>query len=158
MTDFHITPIATETVRALRDGGKDAHGQVPERAISNGQGNPCRHCLQFIPEGAEMLILAHRPFDAPQPYAEVGPIFFCADDCAPWTGAGFPPVLGVGGDDRLIKGYDADDRIVYGLGRISTPDGMEEAIGDVLADPRVAYAHVRSSTNNCYTCRADRDA
>ena len=26
----------------------------------------------------------------------------------------------------------------------------------VLDDPRVAYVHVRSSTNNCFTCRIDR--
>ncbi|MGB4910282.1 MAG: DUF1203 domain-containing protein, partial [Tabrizicola sp.] len=67
--------IPTSVVRALQAGGVDANGQVPERQRAEGGGNPCRHCLKMIPEGAEMLVLAHRPFPAPQPYAEVGPIF-----------------------------------------------------------------------------------
>ena len=77
-----FTPISTAVVRAYQAGGVDANGQLPERQVSDGGGNPCRHCLQMIPAGAGMLILAHRPFPAPQPYAEIGPIFLCADACA----------------------------------------------------------------------------
>jgi hypothetical protein len=57
-----------------------------ERAVSDGQGNPCRSCLHEVPAGAGMLILAARPFPAAQPYAETGPIFFCADACKAWSG------------------------------------------------------------------------
>ena len=78
---MRFSPIATPIARAYQSGGLDANGQVPERQISDGDGNPCRHCLNLIPKGAEMLVLAHRPFPAPQPYAEVGPIFLCADAC-----------------------------------------------------------------------------
>ncbi|MFN7050754.1 MAG: DUF1203 domain-containing protein, partial [Gemmobacter sp.] len=74
---LHFTPIPTETVRALQSGAADANGQSPERHVSDGGGNPCRHCLQMIPAGAGMLILAHRPFTRLQPYAESGPIFLC---------------------------------------------------------------------------------
>src|SRR3546814_14404646 len=59
--------------RALRDGAADANGQVSERQVSDGGGNPCRHCLDDIAAGAPLLVLAHRPFPAPQPYAELGP-------------------------------------------------------------------------------------
>ena len=62
-----IFAMPTETVRAYQAGQPDAHGQQPERATSDGGGNPCRHCLTYIPEGAEMLILAHRPFSTTQP-------------------------------------------------------------------------------------------
>ena len=51
----------------------DANG-LPERHVSEGTG-PCRHCLGEIAGSAPYLILAHRPFPKPQPYAEVGPIF-----------------------------------------------------------------------------------
>ena len=85
--------IPTPVVRALQAGGLDANGQLPERKVAEGGGNPCRHCLKLIPEGAGMLVLAHRPFPAPQPYAEVGPIFLCADDCPAWQGDGLPPIL-----------------------------------------------------------------
>ena len=155
MTDITVTAIPTETAMALRAGGLDANGQPPERALSNGQGNPCRHCLHQIPEGAEMLIVAHRPFPDPQPYAETGPIFLCAADCDRWQGPGLPPVLAEGAEDRLLKGYSPDNRIVYGLGRIVGRAAIADQARTVLGDPRVAYVHVRSSTNNCFTCRID---
>ena len=56
----------------------------------------------------------------------------------------------------LIRGYGPDDRIVYGTGRIVAPAAMTEAAQDMLEDPRVAYVHVRSATNNCYQARIDR--
>lgn len=83
-----FTAIPTEIARAYQAGGPDANGQPPERHISDGGGNPCRHCLGLIPKGAKMLVLAHRPFPNPQPYAEIGPIFLCASSCAAggeWT-------------------------------------------------------------------------
>ena len=79
--------LPTEEVRQLQFGAGDANHQVPERHIARGDGNPCRHCLKHIPEGAEMLILAHRPFAETQPYAETGPIFLCADPCERHEGA-----------------------------------------------------------------------
>ena len=79
MTRFSAIP--SEIAHHYRSGGMDANGQVPERIVSDGAGNPCRHCLKMIPKGAGMLVLAHRPFPALQPYAEVGPIFLCADAC-----------------------------------------------------------------------------
>jgi hypothetical protein len=56
-----------------------------------------------------------------------------------------------------VKGYNSDDRIVYGLGKIVPVDKVSARAGEVLADPRVAYVHVRSATNNCFTCRVDRE-
>ena len=55
---IHFTPISTAIVRAYQAGGLDANGQMPERAVSDGDGNPCRHCLAMIPAGAGMLVLA----------------------------------------------------------------------------------------------------
>ena len=144
----------SDQAKALRAGGADANGRPPERATSDGSGNPCRHCLRFIPKGAEMLILAYRPFAELQPYAESGPVFLCADNCARWSGTGLPPVLAMG-EQRLLKGYSPDDRIVYGLGRIVPADALGGEADAILADPRVAYVHVRSATNNCFTCRVE---
>ena len=145
----------TEQATAYRAGAPDANGIAPERAVCRGTGNPCRHCLNWISEGEEMLILAYRPFDSLQPYAETGPVFLCADDCARWEGSGVPPVLRSEGEARLLKGYSDTDRIVYGLGRIVRPGDIPDQAEEVLADPRVAYVHVRSSTNNCFTCRIE---
>ena len=149
-----FTPISTAVVRAYQAGGVDANGQLPERQVSDGGGNPCRHCLQMIPAGAGMLVLAHRPFPAPQPYAEIGPIFLCADACAAGGGVGVPEMLA--SPDYIIRGYGADDRIVYGTGAVVPTARIIAEAQMRLDDPRVAYVHVRSARNNCYQCRIDR--
>ncbi|MFW8594004.1 DUF1203 domain-containing protein [Cribrihabitans neustonicus] len=150
-----IQALPTETVRALQAGGPDAYGQPPERKLSDGGGNPCRHCLRYIAEGAEMLVLAHRPFPALQPYAETGPIFLCAEPCARHEGPALPEIFSRG-PDYLIKGYGADDRIVYGTGQVVAREAMMSKAEVILADPNVAYVHIRSARNNCYQARIER--
>lgn len=155
MTTF--TALPTNIVQAYRNGAPDAFGNPPERTISNGNGTPCRHCLREIPKGAEMLVLAHKPFTGTHPYAEVGPIFLCADDCTRGGGTDLPPIL-ITSPDYLIKGYSADDRIVYGTGAVTTTQDIQDRVEAIFADPSVAYIHVRSALNNCYQARIDRDA
>lgn len=151
---MRFNPIPTEIVRAYQAGGPDANGQMPERTVSDGDGNPCRHCLKMIPEGADMLVLAHRPFPAPQPYAEVGPIFLCADECEAGGGETSPEMLD--SSDYIIRGYGLDDRIVYGTGRVVPTESIVAEAGARLSDARVAYVHVRSARNNCFQVRIDR--
>ncbi|MCU0828449.1 MAG: DUF1203 domain-containing protein [Tabrizicola sp.] len=151
---MRFEPIPTDVVRAYQAGGPDANGQVPEQAVSDGGGNPCRHCLKMIPEGAGMLVLAHRPFPAPQPYAEVGPIFLCADACEAGGEAALPEMLA--SPDYIVRGYGADDRIVYGTGGVVATRAIPARAGELLDDPRVAYVHVRSARNNCFQVRIDR--
>ncbi len=151
---IRFTAIATVEARQYQGGGQDANGQEPERHISDGQGNPCRHCLRMIPEGAGMLILAHRPFPEPQPYAEVGPIFVCADHCAECGGPLAPQILN--SPDYITRGYGADNRIVYGTGSVTPLDLISQRAEALFADPRVAYVHVRSARNNCFQVRIDR--
>ena len=152
-----ITALPTALVQHWREGGPDAHGQAPETAVSDGSGVPCRHCLSMVAEGRPYLILAHRPFDALQPYAECGPIFVCAENCARFdsTETALPPAF-TASPDYLIKGYSAQDRIVYGTGMIAPQQALPAHAADILADPGVAYVHVRSARNNCYLARIDR--
>lgn len=150
---MRFSPISTPIARAYQSGGLDANGQVPERQISDGDGNPCRHCLNLIPKGAEMLVLAHRPFPAPQPYAEVGPIFLCADACEAGGGEDMPQILE--SPTYILRGYGRDDRIVYGTGAVVPTQTLPEEAARRLADPRIAYVHVRSARNNCFQVRID---
>lgn len=151
---IRFTALPTAEVRALQSGASDAYGNAPERAVSDGKGNPCRHCLKQIPKGAAMLILAHRPFPALQPYAETGPIFLCADPCEPGGGTEIPAALA--SPEYLIKGYNAADRIVYGTGRIVPTEDIPAAAETILARDDIAYVHVRSARNNCYQARIER--
>jgi len=153
---FHA--LSTDDVRKLQAGQTDYYGQVPERAVSDGDGTPCRHCLSDTPEGETMLILSYRPFHEDQPYAEVGPIFLCGVNCERFEASEYlPPILRTS-PDYLIKGYSADDRIVYGTGQIIAPDNMVSACDGIFEDTDVAYIHVRSARNNCYQCKVTRAA
>lgn len=151
---MRFVAIPTDVVRAYQAGGPDANGQVPERKLSDGGVTPCRHCLKLIPKGAEMLVLAHRPFPALQPYAEVGPIFFCAEPCAVGSGEAVPEMLA--SPEYIVRGYGPDDRIVYGTGGVVVTEAIPARAAELLADRRVAYVHVRSARNNCFQCRIDR--
>ena len=145
----------TDLVRSLQSGGPDANGQRPERHISKGSGTPCRHCLTSVNQGEPYLILSHRPFPSPQPYAEQGPIFLHAETCEPYmSGGGVPAMLE--SPHYLIRGYDDDNRIVYGSGKVVATADIPDAAADLLADRDIAYIHVRSASNNCYQCRIDR--
>lgn len=152
-----FSALPTPVVQAIRSGGADANGLKAERAVSDGDGNPCRHCLQDIPSGQEMLVLAYRPFPEPQPYAEVGPIFFCADECERHADVDSCPDLVLKRDQILIKGYLNNDRIAGGTGKIVPTDTVDQEAERILANPDVAYVHMRSATNNCYFARIDRE-
>lgn len=151
---MYFVPIPTDLVRHYQAGGLDAYGLPPERAVSDGEGNPCRHCLAMIPAGAGMLILAHRPFPALQPYAETGPILLCADPCDAGGGAEPPEILS--SPTYILRGYSAEDRIAYGTGAVVAVGQIAAEAQARFADPRVAYCHVRSARNNCFQVRIDR--
>ncbi|MDR7125063.1 DUF1203 domain-containing protein [Pseudotabrizicola sp. 4114] len=150
---FHAMP--TDLAHNLRAGGPDAYEMPPEREVSTGSGTPCRHCLNDVSEGAGMLILAHRPFPALQPYAETGPVFLCADACVRWSGQGLPPIL-TSSVDYLLKGYTADHRICYGTGKVVAQGGVEAYAAALLTRPEIAFVDVRSARNNCFLCRIGR--
>ena len=152
MDKIRFLPLPSDKVHALRGGAHDAYGCVPEHRRSDGDGNPCRHCLGFIPKGAGMLVLAHRPFDGLQPYAETGPIFLCADACAPWSGPGLPPIL-TSSPDYLLKGYTSDQRIRYGTGRIVARQDIAAYAAALLERPEISFVDVRSARNNCFQVR-----
>lgn len=149
---LHFHPYDSSFVEQLRQGGKDAYGQPAERTVSDGGGNPCRLCLQFISKGAPMLVCAARPFPELQPYAETGPIFLCGESCEAYSGAGVPPVL-LDSPDFLLKGYSADYRIVYGTGQITLQEEVARVATGILASQGVAFVDIRSSRNNCFQCR-----
>ncbi|MEP0943934.1 MAG: DUF1203 domain-containing protein [Rhizobiaceae bacterium] len=154
-----FTGMSTQEAIHLRNGGKDAHGNLPEHAISDGQGNPCRHCLQMIAKGEEFLIFSHRPFDSCQPYAEQGPVFLHANSCQAYEALdaeadSLPPVL----EDSpryLLRGYDANERIVYGSGTLTETNQIVETANHLLTRKEISFVHVRSATNNCWQARID---
>jgi len=103
-----------------------------------------------------MLVLAYRPFSSLQPYAEVGPIFLCADSCKRYSDLSGPPGLYID-QNMLIRGYSQKERIVYGTGHVVSPEQREYEALALLSQPGVEFVHVRSPTNNCYHFRMEID-
>lgn len=149
-----VRGIPTADAEALRHGGPDAHGQAPLTRVAEGLANPCRHCLQLIREGDPKLVLAYRPFDQAQPYAETGPIFLHATGCPRYASDMLPPWFAYL-SPALVRGYGADDWIVYETGSVLPGAELTEACRAILARPDVAYVHIRSKFN-CFQCRVDR--
>jgi Protein of unknown function (DUF1203) len=146
----------TDIVRKFQSGAVDAYGLPPERAVSDGDGVPCRHCLKDVEKGEAYLILAYRPLPELQPYAETGPIFLHAKECSRANEMNETPAMLALRKSHLIKGYSASDRIVYGTGKIVPSADLDAEAKHILNRDDVAYVHVRSSVNNCYTCRIER--
>jgi len=156
MPALRFVALDTDLAQAWRGGAPDANGQAPEHMVSDGGGNPCRHCLDDIAGGAPMLVLAHRPFPAPQPYAELGPIFVHAEDCPRYRETGPLPAIFTRREAILMRGYGADDRIIYGTGKVIPTGEIESRAAELFQHPEIAYLHLRSASNNCFQCRIER--
>lgn len=154
MTTLRIEGIPTRECERIWRGGLDANGQPALTRIAEGAANPCRHCLGLIPAGEQKLVLAYRPFAALQPYAETGPIFLHAEPCARYASDAVPGWFAFL-DPAVVRGYGRDHWIRYETGAVVRGAEIEEACRRILADPDVAYVHVRSKFG-CFQCRVDR--
>jgi Protein of unknown function (DUF1203) len=144
---------STEASR-LREHGPDANHQAPIEMISDGKSNPCRHCLALIAKGDAMLLLAYRPFDDLQPYAETGPIFLHKEACKRYDSQAMPAWF-EHFDPAIIRGYSEQHYIRYDTGQAIAGNALTSACQNILADTSVAYVHIRSKFN-CYQCKVER--
>jgi hypothetical protein len=149
-----VRGIASDEVRRIHEGGADANGQPALVRIAEGLANPCRHCLELIAPGDEKLVLAYRPFATVQPYAETGPIFLHKQPCGRYASDALPAWF-VYMDPAIIRGYDGDDWIRYETGDVVAGTDLTATSERILADPTIAYIHIRSKYN-CFQCRVDR--
>ena len=156
MIKLRFEAMPEETARAFQSGAKDANNQPPERHVSDGQANPCRHCLTDIAAGEPLLILAYRPMPEPQPYAEVGPVFLHAEPCDRYDRPAGVPAMLLNREQILIRGYGDDHRIVYGSGRVIPSAAIAETAEKMFERPEIAYIHPRSASHTCFQCRIDR--
>ncbi|NLS03443.1 DUF1203 domain-containing protein [Rhizobium sp. P32RR-XVIII] len=156
MTDIRFSAMPTADAENLWSGGTDAYGFPPETMVSDGPGHPCRHCLRNIDAGEELLVFAYRPFPELQPYAETGPVFLHKERCERYAAEEvLPPVLT--SPDFIVRGYNAENRIVYGTGAVTLTPDIRAYAAKLLDRPEIAYVHVRSARNNCFQCRIDKE-
>ncbi len=155
MNTIRFVAMPTTLARHYQAGGADANGQTPETQVSDGDGVPCRHCLQNVNAGEKYLILSHRPFPAPQPYAETGPIFLHAEECERYAETAEMPAMFSENSDYILRGYSCQDRIVYGTGGVIKTGDILNRAEELLQRDDVAYVHMRSARNNCFQCRIE---
>lgn len=157
---MHVKFIALKTnvVDYYRLGGLDANLQKPQILISDGTGNPCRHCLTEIAKGKSMLVLSHRPFENINPYAEIGPVFLCADACSRHPDSNDLPLMFTTWEQTLIRGYNTEGRIVYGSGSVIPMSDVKQHAVTLFEDDKIVFLHMRSASYNCYQCRIERDS
>ena len=129
---IRFTALSTPPVRARLSVGPDARGMAPERRVSDGGGVPCRHCLTPVAEGAPYVVLAWRPFPAPQPFAKTGPILLCAYPCERAADAPALPAI-LDSPACVVRGYGPDDRIVHGSGGVVPTPGIPARAEALLA-------------------------
>ena len=149
--------LSTDVVREYQNGKLDANEQKPESVISDGSGNPCRHCFTEIPEGKRMLILAYRPENKINPYAEIGPIFLCGEKCQRHQETPNLPKMFSNWERALIRGYSEKGRIIYGTGSVINMSDVSKIATDIFKNEDVRYINLRSASYNCYQCRIERD-
>ena len=148
-------PLPDATAAHYRRGGPDAYGLPPERRVSDGGAIPCRHSLRLVPKGEPYLIVAHRPFAGLNPYTETGPIFISATaGPGPLPAPELPAFLT--SPQYILRGYSAEERIVYGTGAVVSTDRIIEACTGLLSRAEVAFVHIRSASNNCFHVRVER--
>jgi hypothetical protein len=149
-----VTGISSQKVKELQNGGLDENHQTPLIEIAHGQGNPCRHCLNLIAEGDEMLILSYRPFKEQQPYAETGPIFLHKESCKLYDRDQLPKWF-VNLQPALVRGYDENHWICYETAEVVSGQDLTKTCVNILNNEKVSYVHIRSKFN-CFQCKVER--
>ena len=154
--EFHGLPSAD--VETIHRTGRDSYGDPVERHASAEEGGmPCRHCLQNVPAGQPFLALAHRPFQGRNPFTETGPIYLCDPGCAPAAPSPDVPAF-LEAAQYILRGYSADERIVYGTGTVTPRAELTAYAAELLARDDIAFVDLRSASNNCFLCRIYRAA
>lgn len=110
-------------------------------------GAQLRCCLRNSRAGERVRLGAVTPPGPQGAYAETGPVFVHADGCEGPQSPGYPD------DFRsrtvVFRAYDQRGQIVGG--EIVEPGTGQEAVAErLLAEPDVAFLHVRNTVYGCY--------
>lgn len=149
---FQIRPLSPEVATVARNTRVDQFGNsLP--VVRDGNPHQCRVCLTLSHPDEGVILLAHRPFETNQPYAETGPIFVHERPCQPYADAStYPPDFPRSA--VVLRGYSSDDRILdaQAVGKRE----VEAVITELFANPEIAYLHARNLGYGCFMFRIDR--
>jgi len=153
VTGFIVLPLSREIatqVRTSRRAPRYGHPVHHERASGTG---PCRECLRAFAVGADdRLLFTYSPFGDEQMLPQPGPVFIHAAECTRHEGLGYPD--GLRDIAVAAQAYHED-------GTVEAPQALRSgaeatALTALLAEPTVAFVHLRHAEAGCFIARVER--
>jgi hypothetical protein len=150
MSDIVHLPIDPARLAAMRSAGADEFANPWTLRPAEGW-EPLRCCLRRPTPGERIALICFTPWTAPSPWAEAGPVFVHHDACEGYADThDYPEAFRE--SPSIVNPFDhAGARAYEHITFVEPHDDHEAAVRDVLAQPEVAYAHVRSATAGCFT-------
>ena len=150
--NFQVRPLSPEMADAARKTRLDRFGNALA-VMRDGNPHQCRVCLTMSQPDEGVILLAHRPFESNQPYAETGPIFVHEQPCQAYNDKlVYPPEFPRSA--VVLRAYSSDDRILDA--QAVGERGVETVIAELFANPAIAYLHARNLGYGCFMFRIDR--
>jgi hypothetical protein len=148
MSDVLFLPIDPDRLAAMRSAGEDEFGNPWTPFAAEGW-EPLRCCLRPAAADERIALITYSPWTAPSPWMEAGPVFVHSEACAGYGATGEYPVE-LSRDRRVINPFTREGARAYE--HITFVEGgaaQEAAVRAVLAQPSVAFVHVRSAGAGC---------
>jgi hypothetical protein len=144
---MRVHAIAIEELERVRRCGVDDFDNELRPFVTSDAGAPLRCCLREATAGERIALIAHRPFVARGPYAEIGPVFIHADACAGYAALRRYPE-GFRHRRQILRAYDRTGAIVDAI--LIEGAEAERAIAAMFANPDVVLLHSRNVLFGCY--------
>lgn len=152
---FRISALPADTFRSWFDLDEPTLHARGGRAYTADAcpGFPCRVSLEDAVPGERVLLVPYVHLDGDTPYRASGPVFVRQGALtATPADSEVPSLLRL--RSLSVRAYD-HDRLMTGADLIDGCD-LEQAIGRLFDDDRVAFLHVHFARPGCYACRVDR--
>jgi Protein of unknown function (DUF1203) len=153
MSDVQFTAIDPERLERMRERGADEHGNPWTMRPAEGW-EPLRCCLRKPEAGERIALICYSPWTRPSPWLEAGPVFVHFGRC---DGYDTPDVYpeAFRHSRSMLNPFNHEGARAYEHITFLEPEvDHEAAVRTVLAQPDVAFLHVRSAVAQCFTFAA----
>jgi len=146
---LHVAALPLDDLARIRSRGEDDFGNpLIVTTVADAGGSPLRCCLREAKGGERIALISYQPSKIGGPYAEVGPVFIHAEECAGYTEKDRYP-HGFRHRRQLLRAYDDAGRIVDAE-IAENGDAAEALCASFFLRPDIAYIHSRNVLWGCY--------
>jgi hypothetical protein len=160
-TTFRVQALPAHDLARIRATGFDDFGHPLRMSVVDEEpGTPLRCCLREAHAGERVALISWRPLrEAPDSvYAEVGPVFVHAEDCAGYDEERSYPA-GFRHRKQVLRSYSSTGDMLHAV--LTEGAAAEDAIAGLFTNPEAVVVHSRNVTAGCYmfaVYRADETA